>query len=55
VNWTKNVSFNEDANPAKVVKEVNVYEMNVDTCSQTGFFSGYSKSSVEVIECKKVD
>jgi hypothetical protein len=37
VNWTKNVSFNQDANPAKVVKGVNVYEMSVDTFSRRSF------------------
>jgi hypothetical protein len=55
VNWTKNVSFSEDANPAKVVKEVNVYEMSIDSFSQTRFFSVSFTSAVEGVECRKGD
>jgi hypothetical protein len=55
VNWTKNVSFNQDANPVKVVKGVDVYEMSVDVLFTNELFFASTKSSVEGVECRKVD
>jgi hypothetical protein len=55
VSWTKNVSFNEDANPVRVVKEVNVYKLSLDTFPLKESFSDYSELSVGGVECRKGD
>jgi hypothetical protein len=55
VNWTKNVSFNQDANPVKVVNGVDVYETSVDTFPRIRFCSDSSESSVGGVECGTVD
>jgi hypothetical protein len=55
VNWTKNISFNEDAKSAKAVKGVDVYETSVDTFPRMRVCSVSFQSFIEGLECRKVD